>query len=112
MTLEWLGANGFDTLRARSIMVLNGVSQRSQPHAQQAEAVVSGRCRAIVRVPWDDHLAEPPTEQGIRESIETAGTPPSPLAQLRPAVRQAYTALAGVVVSTMAHTPQRQQVAR
>jgi hypothetical protein len=112
MTLEWLGANGFDTLRARSVMVLNGVSQRSQPHAQQAEAVVSGRCRAIVRVPWDDHLAEPATEQGIRESLEAASGTLARLAQLRPAVQQAYTALAGVVVTAMADSARRQRVAR
>ena len=65
-----------------------------------------------MRVPWDDHLAEPATEQGIRESIETAGTTPSPVAQLRPAVRQAYIALAGVVISTLADTTQPQWVAR
>jgi MinD-like ATPase involved in chromosome partitioning or flagellar assembly len=112
MTLEWLGANGFDTLRARAVMVLNGVSQRSQPHAQQAEAVVSGRCRAIVRVPWDDHLAEPATEQGIRESLEAASGTLARLAQLRPAVQQAYTALAGVVVTAMADSARRQRVAR
>jgi MinD-like ATPase involved in chromosome partitioning or flagellar assembly len=111
MTQEWLGAHGYQALIANSIAVLNGLSKRSIPHAEQAELVVRGRCRAIVRVPWDDHLAEPATERGIRDSLDPSGTP-SRLGQLRPPVLQAYTALAGVLVAALAASPAQRKVAR
>jgi MinD-like ATPase involved in chromosome partitioning or flagellar assembly len=111
MTQEWLGAHGYDSLTANSIIVLNGLSKRSVPHAEQAELVVRGRCRAIVRIPWDDHLAEPPAERGIRDSLGPAGAP-SRLAHLRPPVLQAYTALAGVLIAALSATAQRRRAAR
>jgi MinD-like ATPase involved in chromosome partitioning or flagellar assembly len=111
MTREWLGAHGYEALATNSITVVNGLSKRSMPHAEQAELVVRGRCRAIVRVPWDDHLAEPETERGIRDSLDP-GAAASRLGQLRPPVLQAYTALAGVLVAALAATPQRRRVAR
>src|SRR5262249_57744735 len=70
MTREWLSGHGHAALAKHSIAVLNGVSQRSVRHAEQAELVLRGRCRAIVRVPWDDHLAEPQAERGIRDSLD------------------------------------------
>jgi len=73
--------------------------------------VVRGRCRAIVRVPWDDHLAEPQAERRIRDSLDP-GAAVSRLGQLRPPVLQAYTALAGVLVAALAASPQRRRVAR
>jgi hypothetical protein len=77
------------------------------PHAEQAELVVRGRCRAIVRVPWDDHLAEPWAGEGVPGSPGEAGEP-SQLTQLRPPVLQAYTALAGVLIASLAsRLPQR-----
>jgi MinD-like ATPase involved in chromosome partitioning or flagellar assembly len=107
MTTEWLAAHGYGALAANSITVLNGLSKRSMPHAEQAELVVRGRCRAIVRVPWDDHLAEPPAGQGIPGSPGQAGEP-SRLSQLRPPVLAAYTALAGVLVASLtSRLPQR-----
>jgi MinD-like ATPase involved in chromosome partitioning or flagellar assembly len=111
MTQEWLGAHGYEALAANSITVVNGLSKRSMPHAEQAELVVRGRCRAIVRVPWDDHLAEPQAERGIRDSLDP-GAAASRLGQLRPPVLQAYTALAGVLVAALAASPQRRRVAR
>jgi hypothetical protein len=111
MTQEWLGAHGYGALTANSITVVNGLSKRSMPHAEQAELVVRGRCRAIVRVPWDDHLAEPQTERGIRESLD-ASAATSRLGQLRPPVLQAYTALAGVLVAALTTSPQRRRAAR
>jgi MinD-like ATPase involved in chromosome partitioning or flagellar assembly len=111
MTTEWLAAHGYDALTANSITVLNGLSKRSMPHAEQAELVVRGRCRAIVRVPWDDHLAEPQAEQGIRDSFDQAPEP-SRLRRLRPPVLQAYTALAGVLVASLADRPQPRRAVR
>jgi MinD-like ATPase involved in chromosome partitioning or flagellar assembly len=111
MTCEWLSGHGHAALAKHSIAVLNGVSQRSVRHAEQAELVLRGRCRAMVRVPWDDHLAEPGAERGIQGSPETADGQ-ARLARLRPAVVQAYTALAGVLVSSLAGDPARRKAAR
>ena len=99
MTMEWLDGHGYGELCNEAITVINGVSKRSMSHVEQAELVVRGRCRAIVRVPWDDHLGAPSTEQGITDA---AADPESRFAQLRPPVQLAYTALAGVLVSALA----------
>ena len=98
-------------LAKRAIAVLNGVSQRSVQHAEQAELVLRGRCRAIVRVPWDDHLAEHEGERDIRDSLEAADGQ-ARLARLRPAVLQAYTALTGVLVSSLADDLVRRRAGR
>ncbi|MEV1167114.1 TcpE family conjugal transfer membrane protein, partial [Nonomuraea sp. NPDC049784] len=57
MTYEWLDGHGCADLRRRAVMVVNGVSRRSMADVEQAESVARGRCRAIVRVPWEDGLA-------------------------------------------------------
>jgi MinD-like ATPase involved in chromosome partitioning or flagellar assembly len=90
-TREWLDAHGFGDLAAHSVTLINGVSRRSLADVEQAESVARGRCRAIVRVPWDDALP-----------VGMAG--PS---NLRPQTRVAYTALAGVLVAGMAAAPVR-----
>jgi Mrp family chromosome partitioning ATPase len=56
MTRQWLEEHDHRELAANAVMVVNGVSSRSMGDVEQAEAVVAGRCRAIIRVPWDDHL--------------------------------------------------------
>jgi MinD-like ATPase involved in chromosome partitioning or flagellar assembly len=100
MTMEWLDGHGYGELCTGAITVINGVSKRSMSHVEQAELVVRGRCRAIVRVPWDDLLGAPPAEQGISDA--SAADAESRFAQLRPQVQLAYTALAGVLVSALA----------
>jgi MinD-like ATPase involved in chromosome partitioning or flagellar assembly len=99
MTMEWLDGHGYGALCTDAITVINGVSKRSMTHVEQAELVVRGRCRAIVRVPWDDHLGAAPSERGISDAAADAE---SRFAQLRPQVQLAYTALAGVLVSALA----------
>jgi MinD-like ATPase involved in chromosome partitioning or flagellar assembly len=88
-TQQWLGAHGHGELAGRAVTVVNGVSKRTMENVLRAESVARGRCRAIVRVPWDDLLAARP------------GAPSSPL----PQTRLAYTALAGVLVAGMAADP-------
>jgi len=92
-TRDWLDAHGFADLATHSVTLINGVSRRSMADVAQAEAVARGRCRAIVRVPWDDMLPV-----GV--------TGPS---TLRPQTRVAYTALAGVLVAGMAAAPIRKK---
>jgi hypothetical protein len=87
MTLEWLDGHGHGELARRAIAVLNGVSVNTTVQTDKAAAVATGRCRAIVRVPWDDELAG-------------AGV-------LGVAAVQAYTALAGVLVSGLADLASR-----
>ncbi|GIG80234.1 TcpE family conjugal transfer membrane protein [Planotetraspora kaengkrachanensis] len=99
MTYEWLDGHGVADLRRRAVMVINGVSRRSMPDVEQAEAVASGRCRAIVRVPWEDELA--PGRPG-----------PVDVNHLRTGGRRAYVALAGVIVSGLATIQAKQEVAR
>ncbi|HTT50545.1 MAG TPA: TcpE family conjugal transfer membrane protein [Streptosporangiaceae bacterium] len=102
MTMEWLDGHGYGDLGSTSIAVINGVSKRSITHVEQAELVVRGRCRAIVRVPWDDHLGAPPAGPGRADPGWA-----SRFGQLRPPVQHAYTALAGVLVSALAVAPAR-----
>jgi TcpE family len=90
-TRDWLDTHGFAELADHSVTVINGVSRRSLADVEHAESVARGRCRAIVRVPWDDMLP-----------VEVAD--PS---ALRPQTRVAYTALAGVLVAGMAAAPVR-----
>ncbi len=100
MTFEWLDAHRQHDLAAGSIMVLNGVSRRSVTHVEQAERVCAGRCRAIVRVPWDDQLQT----RAVKRTAQ-----PTPGAQadqqwagvLNPATAGAYTALSGVLVASL-----------
>ncbi len=102
MTMEWLDGHGYSELATNSVSVINGVSKRSMSHVEQAELVVRGRCRAVVRVPWDDHLGAPAAEQ----DADSTGAV-SRFGQLRPPVQHAYTALAGVLVSALAVEPAR-----
>jgi len=82
MTLEWLEAHGHGRLAQTSVTVLNGVSNRTAEDAERATTVAAGRCRAIVRVPWDSSL-------GASSQLSTETV-------------HAYTALAGVLVSGLA----------
>ncbi len=84
-TQQWLEAHGHGDLALRAVTVLNGVTKQTMADVLRAESVARGRCRAIVRVPWDDELK--------------ASRPQVPQA---PQTRLAYTALAGVVVAGMA----------
>jgi MinD-like ATPase involved in chromosome partitioning or flagellar assembly len=96
MTMEWLEAHGHAELASGSITVINGVSRPTMGYVEQAEAVSRGRCRAIVRVPWDEQLRT--TEP---EPLRSPGARP-----LSPAAVQAYTALAGVLVAGLAIAPE------
>ncbi len=138
MTFEWLEAHGHGRLAATAITVLNGVSGPTASHVEQAANVANGRCRAIVKVPWDSHLKELSSDRGpgadhARASGMPAGSGqassratnnhghpaesdargalPAPVGHqgaslLGPALTQAYTALAGVLVAGLADPDQ------
>jgi MinD-like ATPase involved in chromosome partitioning or flagellar assembly len=96
MTFEWLDGHGYEELRARAVTVVNGVSRRSMGDVSHAESVARGRCRALVRIPWDDHL-----------SLDRS--PRNELKSLRAPTRRAYLALAGVVAGGFSVVPDRYQ---
>jgi MinD-like ATPase involved in chromosome partitioning or flagellar assembly len=126
MTFEWLEAHGHGRLAASAITVLNGVSGPTRSHVEHAATVASGRCRAIVKVPWDSHLKDlmqerapaparhqPAEPAAGAPAILAAPTEPAPAAGhpatghggsgvLSPALTQAYTALAGVLIAGLA----------
>ncbi|MDE3721700.1 TcpE family conjugal transfer membrane protein [Nocardiopsis sp. N85] len=87
MTFDWLDGNGHGALRANSVLVVNGVSKRSLPDVDAAERVARGRCRAIVRIPWDDHLGSSYTRIDV--------------GALRANTKRAHGALAGVIVDKL-----------
>jgi MinD-like ATPase involved in chromosome partitioning or flagellar assembly len=97
-TQQWLTAHGYHELGARAVTVINGVSARTSQDLLEAETVAKGRCRAIVRVPWDDQVS-------AQLGAPSPSAKTSPLSALRPQTRVAYTALAGVLVAGMAALP-------
>ena len=97
-TQQWLGAHGYGELAARAVTVVNGVSKRTKDDVVRAESVVRGRCRAIVRVPWDDLLSSRPGPD--QAGLDQASPDQQPA--LQPQTRLAYTALAGVLVTSLA----------
>jgi hypothetical protein len=112
MTLEWLEAHGYAGLAGGSAIAINGVSRQTMPHVEQAEGVARGRCRAIVRVPWDDQLRRPGPER-TSDADPAAAPPARPGAGLLGAAAvQAYTALAGVLVAGLAIAPELRSAQR
>jgi len=97
-TQQWLGAHGYGELAARAVTVVNGVSKRTKDDVVRAESVVRGRCRAIVRVPWDDLLSSRPGPDQAGPDQASPDQQPT----LQPQTRLAYTALAGVLVKSLA----------
>ncbi|HEY1644477.1 MAG TPA: TcpE family conjugal transfer membrane protein [Streptosporangiaceae bacterium] len=117
MTFEWLEAHGYRRLADGAITVLNGVSGPTAAHVEHAASVASGRCRAIVKVPWDSQLknlaagrapASPaggPAQAGPVPDPSAALAAPAGahgVSALSPALVHAYTALAGVLISSLA----------
>jgi MinD-like ATPase involved in chromosome partitioning or flagellar assembly len=122
MTFEWLDAHGYGRLATGAVTVLNGVSGPTAAHAERAANVANGRCRAIVKVPWDSHLKDIARDRmpyrgaadssrltdGAPTILAAPTEPPPPAAQpsgpraaslLSPALTHAYTALAGVLIA-------------
>ena len=76
-------------------------------HVEQAEALARGRCRAIIRVPWDDSLKNPgPERVAAPDQATMAGPAGGGLSQ---GALNAYTALAGVLVAALADAPEQQR---
>ncbi|MBE1532537.1 MinD/ParA family ATP-binding protein [Actinomadura algeriensis] len=83
-TLDWLEAHDHGHLVRNGVVVLSMVRNRtrSQVDLDKLQAHFESRCRAVVRIPYDDHL-----EEGAEVELE----------QLAPPTREAYLTLAAVV---------------
>jgi hypothetical protein len=107
-TREWLEAHGHAELADGAITVLNGVSRHTMRHVEQAEALARGRSRAIIRIPWDDSLKNPGPER-IAPPDQAAPMAGPAAGGLSQGALNAYTALAGVLVSALAEAPEQQR---
>ncbi|GAB2513650.1 nucleotide-binding protein [Nocardiopsis aegyptia] len=83
-TLDWLEAHGHGPLVRGAVVVLSMVRSNSKSSVDlgRLEEHFAGRCRAVVRVPWDGHL-----EEGAEVDLE----------QLATATRESYLRLAASV---------------
>jgi hypothetical protein len=111
-TREWLEVHGHVELADGAITVVNGVSKHTMPYVEQAEALARGRCRAIVRIPWDDRLKDQGRERLTSPAQAGKAAPGTVAGSLSPAALHAYTALAGVLVTALADGAPEQLRAR
>lgn len=89
-TLDWLEAHGYGALVAGAVVVLSMVrsNSKSSVDLDRLEDHFAGRCRSVVRVPWDGHL-----EEGAEVDLD----------RLAPATKDAYLQLAANVGEAFAH---------
>jgi MinD-like ATPase involved in chromosome partitioning or flagellar assembly len=82
LTLDWLARHGHERLASSSVVVINGVRERTLVDVDRLQEHFAPRCRAVVRIPFDRHL-----ETGAEISLD----------ELAPATRRAYVQLAAAV---------------
>ncbi|KAB7832892.1 MinD/ParA family protein [Streptomyces mobaraensis] len=93
-TLDWLAAHGYGELVGRSITVISGVRETGK--MIKVEDIVSHfetRCRGVVVVPFDEHLAA-----GAELDLE----------MMRPKTREAYFTLSAMVAEDFVRAQQQQ----
>ncbi len=81
-TLDWLNENRHAELVRSAVAVVNGIQDDLLVEVGRIQEHFAGRCRAVVQVPWDPHLAA---------GAETE------VGRLRPATRHAYLEVAATV---------------
>ncbi|MCT9084805.1 MinD/ParA family ATP-binding protein, partial [Streptomyces fulvoviolaceus] len=91
-TLDWLSSNGFADLVQRSITVISGVRETGKMiKVEDIVAHFETRCRSVVVIPFDEHLAA-----GAEVDLD----------MMRPKTREAYFDLAAIVAEDFARTQQ------
>jgi MinD-like ATPase involved in chromosome partitioning or flagellar assembly len=94
-TLDWLCAHGYADLVRRAVTVVSGVRPASKDFdIKQLVAHFATRCRGVVSIPFDPHLAT-----GAEIDLE----------QLRPTTRDAYLELAAMIAEQFGSTGPGQQ---
>ncbi|MGL5908752.1 MAG: hypothetical protein ACRCZP_02045 [Phycicoccus sp.] len=58
LTLDWLDAHGYSDLVRGSVAVVNSVERHPVVDIPEMVAHFEGRCRAVVQIPRDPHLAQ------------------------------------------------------
>jgi MinD-like ATPase involved in chromosome partitioning or flagellar assembly len=92
-TLDWLDAHGYGDLVRRSVAVINSVRPRSgKVDLDRLAQHFAARCRAVCRLPFDEHL-----EEGAEIELE----------ELSPQTRLALLELAATVADDFPPTPAR-----
>jgi putative peptide zinc metalloprotease protein len=86
-TLDWLNENGHADLVDGAVAVINAVREEGLVEVGKIEDHFQDRCRAVVQVPWDPHLAD-----GAETQVE----------RLRPMTRRAYLEVAAAVADGFA----------
>jgi putative peptide zinc metalloprotease protein len=81
-TLDWLNENGHAELVRNAIAVVNAVREEGVVEVGKIKEHFQGRCRAVVQVPWDEHLSA-----GAETQVD----------RLRPITRRAYLEVAAAV---------------
>jgi putative peptide zinc metalloprotease protein len=95
--LDWLESHGLSTLVAGAVAVVNGVPQRKGlVDVSEVEDHFAQRCRRVVCIPWDKHLAA-----GAGTSLD----------ECTRETRDAYTELAAAVAEEFAR-PTREEFAQ
>jgi len=70
-TLDWLDAHGYRELVGRSVAVINSVRPGSgKVDLERVSAHFAARCRAVCRMPFDEHL-----EEGAEIELDRLGGP-------------------------------------
>ncbi|MQA13691.1 MAG: AAA family ATPase [Pseudonocardiaceae bacterium] len=70
-TLDWLDAHGYRELVGRSVAVINSVRPRAgKVDLDRVGAHFAARCRAVCRIPFDEHL-----EEGAEIDLDRLGAP-------------------------------------
>ncbi|EGX54772.1 hypothetical protein SZN_36254, partial [Streptomyces zinciresistens K42] len=91
-TLDWLSANGFADLVQRSVTVISGVRETGKMiKVDDIVAHFETRCRGVVVIPFDEHLAA-----GAEVDLD----------MMRPKTREAYFDLAALIAEDIARTQQ------
>src|SRR5487761_993622 len=93
LTLDWLDEHGYRDLVSDAVVVINQVRQDRGRELRSVADHFAKRCRAVVKVPWDPHLAE-----GLEVDVD----------RLRPETRLAYLSAVAAVARSFA-LPTRQR---
>ncbi|MGW7524466.1 tetratricopeptide repeat protein [Streptomyces sp. NPDC054783] len=89
-TLEWLADHGHAEAARQAVVVLSGVQDASRVRRDRIVSHFAHRCRGVVQVPFDEHLA-------TGAELD--------LASLHPETRRAYDDLAVLVAAGFAREP-------
>jgi len=92
LTLDWLDEHGYHDLVTEAVVVINQVRRDTGRELKSVAKHFSQRCRAVVKVPWDPHLAE-----GLEVDVD----------ELRSATRSAYLEAAAAVARSFDTAPPR-----